>query len=174
MKIFKRILITLFCIAVAICGVGCKVEPLPTAEDFSLKISVDKTTLSVGETITITATFKNLSGRDVYIEFDDYTCYKLDGNYNNVALSDTFNFWFVSDGTNVVYPDVGVKNRHRTTISKGIEVMLSKQLTANESGDVVAFIDMSFYVNNIPNASEKYTQKISLSTEKIKVLVKKV
>ena len=44
--------------------------------DFELTIEVDKTEAKVGDEIEITATFKNLSGRDLPILFMDYNEYK--------------------------------------------------------------------------------------------------
>ena len=39
--------------------------------DFSLEITVDKTEAAVGDVVEITATFKNLSGRDLPVSFMD-------------------------------------------------------------------------------------------------------
>ena len=53
---------------------------------FRLTVTVDKTEVSVGDTVEVTATFYNLSGRDYDIEFPDWICIWLD--YDNAQITD--------------------------------------------------------------------------------------
>ena len=48
--------------------------------DFLLTVTVDKTSARVGETVTVTAVFKNLSGKDIPIELTDWQTYYNERN----------------------------------------------------------------------------------------------
>ncbi|MCL2861559.1 MAG: hypothetical protein FWE22_04015 [Firmicutes bacterium] len=79
-QIFRFILVGILVFVFAMPMLGCGSRDYEfREEDFSLEITASQTTASVGDTIILTATFKNLSGRNIRIQFICHSRY-IDGH----------------------------------------------------------------------------------------------
>jgi len=70
-------------------------------DDFSLTVTLDKTKARIGDTITATVVFKNLSGRDIEAELPDWIAAR-----GGRSKDDILSAVFVPEGEKVSYPGV--------------------------------------------------------------------
>jgi uncharacterized repeat protein (TIGR01451 family) len=134
---------------------GCTNDYTYKVEDFRLTITVDKTEVSVGDTIKFVATFKNLSGQDIRIE-----------NFSN-TLDGILFFSIFNDPTPVIAVPHGPKAKRKkfvlqkdTIITKTMEFYVDGQLMEIEAVASVSFYIGKSYINTF------------ISSELIKILVK--
>ena len=137
---------------------------------FSLETSINKAKVRVGESIEITSTFKNLSDKDLYIEFPDAKCYFFD-EHTNFKLNDLFTSWLLPEGTSGVYSSIKAIPRYRTILPKETELTVTKRIKASESGKHYAYSDFWFYVGNDPKAIEEYKNSVFIQTDKIEIII---
>jgi hypothetical protein len=134
--------------------VGCGSNYVYQESDFSLEISVDKTEVSVGDTIHLVATLKNLSGKDIRIEnFSD----KIEG----ILSIHIFN-----DSTLAISVPGGPKQkRKRFLLHKDVSISITRDFPIDgDLMDIEIFADVSFYIG-------KNNENTYLKSETVKILV---
>ena len=107
-------------------------------EDFRLTVTVDKTEARVGDTVTVTATFENLSGRNIWVRAGSPSVKRLEDvlqlgawqEYRNVAFG--------------VYDDGGLLLRWRFKKDAVIEKQM--EIVIQELSDYVASAAVIFRV----------------------------
>ena len=135
---------------------GCGSEDYIYKEsDFSLEILADKTEVSVGDTIRFTATFKNLSGKDIRIEnFSD----KIEGVISVHIFNDPTPTTDVLGGPK--------QKRKRFVLRKDVCILITRDfLIDGELMEIETFSDVSFYIG-------KSNENTYIKSETIKILVK--
>jgi len=135
---------------------GCGKEDYVYKEgDFSLEISVDKTEVSVGDTIYLVAVLRNLSGKDIRIEnFSD----KIDG---------IMSIYIFNDPTSTTDVPGGPKQkRKRFLLSKDASISTARDFIVDgELMEIEAFLGVSFYIG-------KSNENTYIKSKTIKILVK--
>ena len=140
---------------------GCGPEDYVYKEgDFSLETLVDKTEVSVGVAVKVTATLKNLSGRDIRIQLN-HTDDKKPEDIISVAL-------FAEDAAHDFVRTGKGGPRKKLTLKKDISVTISMDFIIEEQANCEAVALAIFH-------SEKaYQKSIAIYSETIKILTKEI
>jgi len=128
--------------------------------DFSLTIEVDKTEVQVGDTVTVTATFKNLSGRDIPIRISPWKT-SIKAQVEDLIYIELYD---ENGNYRVAEPDLGGTYGKRT-IKKGAVIQYTEQFIVEGDSDRWAYAGISFY-------TRKELKAIGASSEVIKIIVK--
>ena len=140
-NVFFALLLTLICSIVFFFGctanggngdptVGRKGDGESVTEDgsFSLMVTLDKTEVRIGETITATVIFKNLSGRDIEAEIPDWIAAN-----GGLSKEDIVTAIFAPIGAIWGFPDILFPNRPKILIESGLMIERKFEHTITES-----------------------------------------
>ena len=162
MKNIKNLAIKTICLCVLVIMlfpfVACGGDDYEYKEgDFSLTVAVDKTEAAVGDTIEITATFKNLSGRDIRIQTPFISLKKLEYMIAAGLFPENQDYgfsFFLEEGSLL-----------KTTIKK--DTVLTRMLnhSIDECVNYIAIARIEFCVG------KDYSEFVEIGSQTIKILV---
>ncbi len=138
-------------------------------KEFSLEISLDKQKVTVGDTVRITAVFKNLSGRDIPIELTDWQTDKNQQSDGNVALENLiieFAVYPESQGYLWEHISIGVDPRDKKIITKDtiLTIVSDYNITQLENLEIMAAV--FFYLDEADgNFVQLYSDPIRIIVE---------
>jgi len=131
----------LFTVACANDNSGTNIDPRTFADDpkeaevvvgdFSLSVTLDKTEARIGDTITATVVFKNLSGRDIEAELPDWIAAK-----GGQGIEDILQSILVPEGLKWFFPSIKFEPRPIILIESGAVIERLFEHTVTESGDL--------------------------------------
>lgn len=137
--------------------------------EFSLECSVNKTGVRYGDTVEVTVTLRNLSGRDWYIEFPDNLCHNLD--YEKATLSDLISTTVIPGNMPWVIHPIGVYPRLRMVIEKDSVVSCTRSYVLDGRITHVALAGVEFYTDESLDNYGRYAQCTSFYIEPINIKV---
>lgn len=127
--------------------------------DFSLAISVDKTEAQVGETVTVTVVFENLSGRKHSIHRKKRL--KNVNDIINIGLhTEDVDWGFVYTDEHVSWYALKMK-----TLKKGKTITIEKEFQIEESKNYETAAAVMFYIGR------NYKKPIYIETDRITIHV---
>lgn len=137
---------------------GCANDYAYKEGDFSLIVKADKTEVSVGDTIKVTATLKNLSGRNICIQMS-HPDYK--------KLEDMILIGLFEEGTEheFVVTDIGGPRR-KMRIKKDAVITRLMEFHIDKTENYDAVSSVVFYTGN------GYNEGVSIFSEAINIIIK--
>ena len=137
--------------------VGCENDYVYKEGDFSLEITVDKTSVSVGDSVTVTAKFKNLSGRNIRVQMSHPDYKKLEdmiliGLFKEGAKQE---FIVTSKGG----------PRRKITIKKDAVITQSMEFSIDDSLNYDVLSHVVFYTG------KGYDEVVSIYSESSKIII---
>jgi len=158
----KRLLSAIICLGVLVVMIfslgACGRNYEYKEEDFSLTITVDKTEAKVGDTITVTATLENLSGRNIHIRKKPSDRRKLKDMIAIGFFPESEEYYWSTN------PVSGLSNR--ITIKKDTVIILTKEFIIEESENYVTDAVIIFFVG------KGYKTDVWVYSEPIKIEIK--
>lgn len=132
---------------------------LEETSDFELTVTANKTTVNVGETIEITATLKNFSGKDVFIELiEEATRYELeDILYIAINPEDLEWSW--------AFADISVLQKTKKTIGKDAVITRTVKHTFNETGNYNIDSLVAFYFEGENKRTKIESEPVSIKVK---------
>ena len=108
--------------------------------DFSLTVILDKTEAKIGDTVTATVVFRNLSGRDIEAELTDYVAAG-----GGQSKEDILEAVFLPEGVVWVNELFGFRPRPKILIESGAVIERKFEYVTTSSGDLEARARASFF-----------------------------
>ena len=161
---FKKLLIIGIALVFALLSLaGCATRGWRNYEfqegDFVLEVSVDRTIVSVGDTVEITATFKNLSGKNLPIVFRANRIFdRLDERIISTVL--------IPKSTDLGFGSTGTTRQIRRTLRNEAVLTVTRQRTIERAVDYEVFARIGFFIGE--DGRENF---VEIRSERIKVNV---
>jgi hypothetical protein len=143
---------------------GCGSNYTYQEGDFRLTVTVDKTEVQVGGTITVTAKLENLSGEDLPIVFFDFH------NPNNSKTEHILHAGLLAEGEDFAFSDAWFQPSKKT-LKKNSSVTFTKSVTIEDANNRVARAVANFYVGKETNSKRFFTENtaVNIQSDKIKI-----
>ena len=113
--------------------------------DFSIIATLDKKEAKVGDKITATVVFKNLSDRDIEAELPDWIAYG-GGSYKE----DILHAYLLPEGVELSYISIAVHKRPEILIESGAVIERQFEIAVTEPGNF-ALISAAYFVDSDGN-----------------------
>ena len=135
---------------------GCGKEY--SESDFSLEISVDKTTATIGSIVEVTVEFKNLSGNDLMVHINT-SC--------EIVQKDIIQIAFFPNGTDYGFDiqSIHLNNPRLVKIKKGAIIQIVQQFQIENEIDYIVAAGAVFYIGN------GYNNGIQITTEQLEISI---
>ena len=158
--------------ALFIAGLFMSACPVDTTEaitdDFSLAVTADKTSAKVGDTVTATVVFKNLSGGDIEAEIPDWLIGTLRKPIEDYTVEDILFTYFITwDNFEWDFIDIAIFNRPVILIKSGAVIERQFKHTVTESKNIEIHAGVFFITT--PETAMNYGWQIVCSPIKIRV-----
>ncbi|MCL2861939.1 MAG: hypothetical protein FWE22_05980 [Firmicutes bacterium] len=154
-QIFRFILVGILAFAFIMPMLGCGSRDYEfQEEDFSLEITASQTTASVGDTIEITAIFKNLSGQNIRIQF---TC----NDFRTIEEKITIVFFPEYRNIRVGFCLVEYRFPRRRTLRRGDVIERTREFVVETHADYEAWAIIGFYIGR------GFNELVSIRSNKI-------
>ena len=131
-------------------------------ERFSLVMTVDKTSVRVGDTVTVTVIFKNMSGKDIPIELTDWQT--VDNERHESKGIERVLYVDVVQGV-WSHNDIGALRREGQILEKDAIIQSVKQCVVLNQGVNSAVAQVSFWMGN------GYSEFVEINSKSIKIFV---
>ncbi|MFA5450203.1 MAG: hypothetical protein WC292_07205 [Clostridia bacterium] len=132
-------------------------------DNFSLAITVDKTKAQIGDKITVTATFKNLSGKNISIELTDWqTAYLLRGEMETPS---PLEIAIIPEESEWAFNSIGVEVRHQMLIRKDEIIQQTFEFIIGEPVNHKVLSGVFFY------SGENYKDFTAIKSDPIKIIL---
>ncbi len=169
-------LILIFCLSLGLWGFtdgsggAASSSVLSESGDFSLEISVNKTVVHVGDTVEVTATFRNLSGRDWFIEYPGVL--PIGSGDGIPSFEDLIWLDVRSDYNGWMFLDVAVVPGYGFILEKDAVFSRTEELCIEELRQHVAIANVHFYMADEDfHDSSEYAEKYSWLREREKYAI---
>lgn len=117
--------------------------------NFSLTVTVDLTTPKIGDTITATITFKNLSDNDIEAEIPDWLVATMNKPIEDMTIEDILFAYFVTwDDFIWEFVDIAVEQRPSILIEHGTVIERQFEYTVTASGNLEIHAGAFFIVSS--------------------------
>jgi hypothetical protein len=100
-------------------------------DGFSLTVTLDKTEARIGDTVTATVVFKNLSGKDIEAELPDWIAA---GGFR--SKEDILTATFIPEGTDLAFEDILFEPRPKILIESGAVIERKFEYAITASGNL--------------------------------------
>ena len=147
---------------------GCSSNYVYQEGDFSLEIEVDKTEAKIGDTITVTATFRNLTGKKLPVVFHD----RYDRNRSKIEH--IIHIALVGEDTDFEWAFTDEWFRpSRKTLQKDTILTTTKSYIIDSQVDHIACAIASFYVGSATSDKHFITENtgVGIESNQIKINV---
>jgi hypothetical protein len=131
-------------------------------DDFSLTVTLDKTVASIGDTVTATVVFKNLSGRDIKAELPDWIA-----SYGGKSKEDILEAEFIPEGSEWGFIDIKFP-RPKILIGRGDVIERQFERAVTELGNLEVRAGAFFIAAKYPTTNHIGMQ---IASDPIEILV---
>ena len=153
MKIFKIIICVALCVAVALFAYSAAPIKKQTSKDFevgsykfSVTLSVDKTVVFAGETVSVTATFTNNSGRDLEFMLADFLCYDLHAHGETAKNEDILYIFQGKKDEEFIFDLIAFEDKFEGLIKDGESVAKEVKIKFDGRGERKIRLYLPFYL----------------------------
>ena len=138
--------------------VGCANDYVYKEDDFGLEITIDKTPVAVGDLVTVTAKFKNLSGRDIRVQ-TSHPDYK--------KLEDMVSIGMFEENTEHEFSITSIGGpRRKIRIKKDAVITLTMEFSIEELLNYEVLAHVVFFTG------KGYSESVSIYSESIKIVMR--
>jgi len=136
-----------------------------TVGNFSLTVTANKTKARVGDTIAVTAVFKNLSGKDIPIELTDWQTYFY--LLEQIEKATPLEIVICPDISEWAHISIGVDARHQMTIEKDAVIQQTVEYKIEELTMYKALAGVFFYMG------DEYKEFVAIESNPVKIQIVK-